>query len=97
MKEQILNDIAEKVMVNLAKHNVELSTVQTIIDYAIKANKIVSDIDKLESEFTTSEKRILDLRKQFNSYKENAKKDMPRIQAKRNAYDANIAGQKSKK
>jgi predicted nucleic acid-binding Zn-ribbon protein len=73
MKEQILNDIAEKVMVNLAKHNVELSTVQTIIDYAIKANKIVSDIDKLESEFTTSEKRILDLRKQFNSYKENAK------------------------
>ena len=73
MKEQILNDIAEKVMVNLAKHNEELSTVQTIIDYAIKANKIVSDIDKLESEFTTSEKRILDLRKQFNSYKENAK------------------------
>ncbi len=31
------------------------------------------------------------------AYKENAKKDMPRIQAKRNAYDANIAGQKSKK
>lgn len=31
------------------------------------------------------------------AYKENAKKDMPRIQAKRNAYDANLAGQKSKK
>jgi hypothetical protein len=59
--------------VKLAKHEVNLSTVQTIIDYSIKANKIVSDVDKLEAEFTTAEKRILDLRKQINSHKENAK------------------------
>ena len=59
--------------VKLGKHEVELSTVQTIIDYSIKANKIVSDVDKLEAEFTKAEKRILDLRKQFNSYKENSK------------------------
>jgi predicted nucleic acid-binding Zn-ribbon protein len=59
--------------IKLAKHEVNLSTVQTIIDYSIKANKIVSDVDKLEAEFTTAEKRILDLRKQINSYKENAK------------------------
>jgi hypothetical protein len=59
--------------IKLAKHEVNLSTVQTIIDYSIKANKIVSDVDKLEAEFTTAEKRILDLRKQINSHKENAK------------------------
>jgi predicted nucleic acid-binding Zn-ribbon protein len=59
--------------IKLEKHEVNLSTVQTIIDYSIKANKIVSDVDKLEAEFTTAEKRILDLRKQINSYKENAK------------------------
>jgi predicted nucleic acid-binding Zn-ribbon protein len=59
--------------VKLGKHEVNLSTVQTIIDYSIKANKIVSDVDKLEAEFTTAEKRIVDLRKQINSYKENAK------------------------
>jgi hypothetical protein len=73
MREEIINDIAKKVMIELAKHEVELSTVQTIIDYSIKANKIVSDVDKLEAEFTKAEKRILDLRKQFNSYKENSK------------------------
>ena len=84
-REQIIEDIAAKVEakllktdlakneVKLATHKVDLSTVQTIIDYAIKANKIVSDVYKLESEFTTAEKRILDLRKQFNSYKENSK------------------------
>ena len=84
-REQIIEDIAAKVEakllktdlakneVKLATHKVDLSTVQTIIDYAIKANKIVSDVSKLESEFTTAEKRILDLRKQFNSYKENSK------------------------
>jgi len=74
--ENILKKIAEFDKVNetkLAKHEVELSTVQTIIDYSIKANKIVNDIEKLESEFAIAEKRILDLRKQFNSYKENAK------------------------
>ena len=59
--------------IKLAKHEVNLSTVQTIIDYSIKANKIVSDVDKLEAEFTTAEKRILDLRKQINLHKENAK------------------------
>jgi DNA repair exonuclease SbcCD ATPase subunit len=76
-----LNDIFKKVAeleknaneVKLGMHEVELSTVQTIIDYSIKANKIVSDVNKLEAEFTTAEKRILDLRKQFNSYKENSK------------------------
>ena len=30
MKEQILNEIAEKVMVNLAKHNVELALVDDL-------------------------------------------------------------------
>jgi predicted nucleic acid-binding Zn-ribbon protein len=73
MKEQIIKEITEKVLVKLGKHEVELSTIQTIIDYSIKANKIVSDVDKLEAEFTTAEKRILDLRKQINSYRENSK------------------------
>ena len=65
-REQIIEDIAAKVEakllktdlakneVKLATHKVDLSTVQTIIDYEIKANKIVSDVDKLESEFTTA-------------------------------------------
>ena len=39
-----------------------------------KINYIISSHgSELESEFTTAEKRILDLRKQFNSYKENSK------------------------
>ena len=59
--------------VKLGKHEVELSVVQNIIDYSIKANKIVSDVNKIENEFTAAEKKILDLRKQLNSYKENSK------------------------
>ncbi len=59
--------------IKLAKHEVELSVVQNIIDYSIKANKIVSNVNKIESEFTAAEKKILDLRKQLNSYKENSK------------------------
>ena len=77
------NDMEEKVMIEkiksliekseLKNNKVELSVIQNIIDYSIKANKIVSDIDKIESEFTIAEKKILDLRKQINSYKENSK------------------------
>ena len=76
-------DMEEKVMIEkiksliekseLKNNKVELSVIQNIIDYSIKANKIVSDIDKIESEFTIAEKKILDLRKQINSYKENSK------------------------
>ena len=76
-------DMEEKVMIEkiksliekseLKNNKVELSVIQNIIDYSIKANKIVSDIDKIESEFTIAEKKILDLRKQVNSYKENSK------------------------
>jgi hypothetical protein len=70
MRDNILNDIYK---VELSSMDVELSVIQNIIDYSIKANKIVSDIDKIESEFTIAEKKILDLRKQLNSYKENSK------------------------
>ena len=70
MRDDILKDVYK---VELSSMDVELSVVQNIIDYSIKANKIVSDIDKIESEFTIAEKKILDLRKQLNSYKENSK------------------------
>jgi len=70
MRDDILKDVYK---VELSTMNVELSVIQNIIDYSIKANKIVSDIDKIESEFTIAEKKILDLRKQLNSYKENSK------------------------
>ena len=72
-KELIIADITAKVEAKLASQKVELSVIQNIIDYSIKANKIVSDIDKIENEFTIAEKKILDLRKQINSYKENSK------------------------
>ena len=69
-RDKILKELYQ---VNLSEINVELSVVQNIIDYSIKANKIVSDVDKIESEFTIAEKTILDLRKKINSYKENSK------------------------
>ena len=73
MRDNILKDIYLNNKVELSAMDVELSVVQNIIDYSIKANKIVSDVDKIESEFTIAEKTILDLRKKINSYKENSK------------------------
>jgi hypothetical protein len=40
MKEQILNDIAEKVMVNLAKHNVELSLIDELTTLVNKSREV---------------------------------------------------------
>ena len=50
MKEQILNEIAEKVMVKLAKHNVELSLVDDLkakTDLAEKEQKAFIDAYKI--------------------------------------------------
>jgi uncharacterized FlgJ-related protein len=50
MKEQILNEIAEKVMVNLAKHEVELSLVDDLkakADLAEKEQKAFIDAYKI--------------------------------------------------
>jgi hypothetical protein len=55
MKEQILNDIAEKVMVNLAKHNIELSVKD-------ESNKLITEYyglsDTINSRYSSISKEI---------------------------------------
>ena len=57
----------------LGKHEVELALIDVINAESKKANDIISKVDQLENEFTIAEKKILDIRKQFNSYKATAK------------------------
>jgi uncharacterized coiled-coil DUF342 family protein len=48
MKEQILNEIAEKVMVNLAKHNVELTLVDDIKkQQELLTKRFLAEFDKI--------------------------------------------------
>lgn len=74
--ENILKKIAEFDKVNetkLAKHEVNLALIDVINAESKKANDIISKVDQLENEFNVAEKKILDIRKQFNSYKAAAK------------------------
>lgn len=68
-----LGKIEEIHETNLAKHKIELNTIQNIINYVVKSEDIISKFEKLENEFELAEKKILDLRKQMNAYKQEAK------------------------
>ncbi|NBN88461.1 MAG: hypothetical protein EBV32_05180 [Proteobacteria bacterium] len=74
MKEQILNDIAEKVMVELAKHNVELSLVDDLKSIADKikaesseANKMKADAQKVKKMFDDASNLKLQLQKTYEN------------------------------
>jgi hypothetical protein len=68
-----LGKIEEIEQTNLEKHEIELNTIQNIIKYVVKAEDIIVKFEKLENEFESAEKKILDLRKQINAYKQDAK------------------------
>jgi hypothetical protein len=74
MKEQILNEIAEKVMVNLAKHEVELSLVDDLKSIADKikaesgeANKMKADAQKVKKMFDDASNLKLQLQKTYEN------------------------------
>jgi hypothetical protein len=74
MKEQILNEIAEKVMVELAKHNVELSLVDDLKSIADKikaesseANKMKADAQKVKKMFDDASNLKLQLQKTYEN------------------------------
>jgi hypothetical protein len=68
-----LGKIEEIYETNLGKHEIELNTIQNIINYVVKSEDIISKFEKLEDEFEPAEKKILALRKQMNAYKQEAK------------------------
>lgn len=66
MKEQILNEIAEKVMVNLAKHNVELGVAdnlkKALQSYKDAVSKYGKDLDNAYVPIRNLEKVITELK-----------------------------------
>ena len=62
MKEQILNEIAEKVMVNLAKHEVELSALDEIRAAELEPNKFMDKAIALKKE---AQQNFIDAQKKY--------------------------------
>jgi hypothetical protein len=83
MKEQILNEIAEKVMVNLAKHNVELGVVDDLKSAAIKMEKMYADLQNNSAKYKKLKKDAEDyyevLKKSFYSLKPFVQNDMRKL------------------
>lgn len=83
MKEQILNEIAEKVMVNLAKHEVELSLVDDLKAIADKIKSEGNESNKMKADALKTKKMFDDA----NNFKSELQK---RYEANRVKYAAQL-------